>query len=219
VRSGSMLGHSILTEYAGQFVARWSDVDPDPGNWGLSIMSSNPRRSLGASGFVTTWLVAIALQACSSSGSASGKGGSGGTSATGGEGGSTGGFETSGTGGTGAKAGSSGTGGALGTGGMAGGGGFGGESGGAIGTGGAAADGGAANCAEFLRQGGFSDGGPGPSCKDCPSGFFDPCTAAVQCLALAWPCSGSCATNCYNQAGGNNVVSCVSGLLAAANCQ
>jgi len=170
----------------------------------------------GTGGVSGTGGVAIGTggRASGGSGGVVGPPASGGVSALGGHGGTprgTGGTGRGGTGGTGqgGRGGRSGSGGVGGRGGS--------HSGGA---GGRAPFGFSGNtCLTDLQANGYAYGtAPGCSaCNDNGMSLEAKCQAVIDCMAPQWPCTGNCATQCYNMASASGpVMTCVSALTTAA---
>jgi hypothetical protein len=162
-------------------------------------------------------------EAAGTGGSVSG-GGAGGAGASGaaGTGGSVGAGGSAGAGGAAGTGGKAGAGGLPGAGGAAGSGGGQAGSGGASGSGGSSSgsggSGGAANCVDAIRKNGYASSGVPPclACTDNSINRAAACQQVIDCLALAYPCSGSCEDNCQNNAGATTVVmGCVNSLVNA----
>ena len=79
----------------------------------------------------------------------------------------------------------------------------------------------AANCVQQIINNGYAVGTT-PACSACvenQTSRAKQCTDIIDCLQTHYPCTGNCATNCYNGAGAGSVgIGCADNLLTAAAC-
>jgi hypothetical protein len=75
------------------------------------------------------------------------------------------------------------------------------------------------SCLSQVVFNGFACGSAPPcsACKDGSTSKQTECEAVIKCIEVAYPCTGNCATECFNKNGGNGPVqACVMALQTAA---